>query len=160
MVDTLRADHMSLYGYERPTTPFIDRFASEAMVFERARSQAACTFPSVNTLLTSRYAFDFYVQGENQMGIPAEYPTIAEILRCPGLPHDRRVGEPDCSLDTQQGKPERRFRRRLRCLRRKLSVARSGDGQRACADAPRKTSGNRSFCTSTTWTPTVTTHRR
>jgi arylsulfatase A-like enzyme len=81
MVDTLRADHMSLYGYERPTTPFIDRLASEAIVFERARSQAACTFPSVNSLLTSRYAFDFYVQGEGEMGIPAEYPTIAEILR-------------------------------------------------------------------------------
>ena len=84
LVDTLRADHMSLYGYERPTTPFIDRFASEAMVFERARSQAACTFPSVNTLFTSRYAFDFYVQGENQMGIPAEYPTIAQVLRSRG----------------------------------------------------------------------------
>jgi len=84
MVDTLRADHMSLYGYDRPTTPFIDRLASEAIVFERARSQAACTFPSVNSLFTSRYAFDFYVQGENQMGIPAEYPTIAEILRARG----------------------------------------------------------------------------
>ena len=84
MVDTLRADHMSLYGYERPTTPFIDHFTSDAMVFERARSQAACTFPSVNTLFTSRYAFDFYVQGENQMGIPAEYPTIAEVLRARG----------------------------------------------------------------------------
>jgi arylsulfatase A-like enzyme len=84
MVDTLRADHMSLYGYERPTTPFIDQFASEAMVFERTRSQAACTFPSVNSLFTSRYAFDFYIQGENQMGIPAEYPTIAEILRARG----------------------------------------------------------------------------
>jgi arylsulfatase len=51
------------------------------MVFERARSQAACTFPSVNSLFTSRYAFDFYVQGENQMGIPTEYPTLAEIMR-------------------------------------------------------------------------------
>ena len=84
LVDTLRADHMSLDGYERPTTPFIDRFASEAIVFERARSQAACTFPSVNTLFTSRYAFEFYVQGENQMGIPAEYPTIAQVLRSRG----------------------------------------------------------------------------
>jgi len=84
LVDTLRADHMSLYGYQRPTTPFIDTLASEAIVFDRARSQAACTFPSVNSLFTSRYAFDFYVQGENQMGIPAEYPTIAEILRARG----------------------------------------------------------------------------
>ena len=84
LVDTLRADHMSLYGYQRPTTPFIDTLASEAIVFDRARSQAACTFPSVNSLLTSRYAFDFYIQGEGQMGIPAEYPTVAEVLRGQG----------------------------------------------------------------------------
>ena len=84
LVDTLRADHMSLYGYQRPTTPFIDTFASGAIVFDRARSQSACTFPSVNSLLTSRYAFDFYIQGEGQMGIPAEYPTVAEILRARG----------------------------------------------------------------------------
>ena len=48
LVDTLRADHMSLYGYERATTPFIDKFAADAVVFEHARSQANCTFPSVN----------------------------------------------------------------------------------------------------------------
>ena len=84
LVDTLRADHMSLYGYERATTPFIDGFAADAVVFDRARSQAGCTFPSVNSLFTSRYAFDFYRQGESQMGIPAEYPTIAEILHARG----------------------------------------------------------------------------
>lgn len=84
MVDTVRADHMSLYGYERPTTPFIDEFASDAIVFERARSQAACTFPSVNTLFTSRYAFDFYRQGSGKMGIPDQYPTVAEIFRAQG----------------------------------------------------------------------------
>ena len=80
MVDTLRADHMSLYGYERPTTPFIDTFASEGIVFERARSQAACTFPSVNSLMTSRYPDVFARQGLGQFGIPAKYPAIAEIL--------------------------------------------------------------------------------
>jgi len=84
MVDTLRADHMSLYGYSRATTPFIDELAAEAVVFDRARSQAACTFPSVNSLFTSRYPFDFNVQGEGQMGIPPEYPTIAEILQAQG----------------------------------------------------------------------------
>jgi arylsulfatase A-like enzyme len=75
---------MSLYGYERSTTPFIDSLAAEAIVFERARSQAACTFPSVNSLFTSRYAFDFYRQDDGQMGIPAEYATIAEILHARG----------------------------------------------------------------------------
>jgi arylsulfatase A-like enzyme len=81
LVDTLRADHMSTYGYSRPTTPFIDRLARESVVFERARSQASCTFPSVNSILTSRYPFDFNAQQTGEMGIPEKHPAIAEILR-------------------------------------------------------------------------------
>jgi hypothetical protein len=84
MVDTLRADHMSTYGYSRPTTPFIDGLAAKSVVFERARSQAACTFPSVNSFLTSRYAFDFYRQGAGEMGIPDAYPALAEMLAAAG----------------------------------------------------------------------------
>jgi len=84
MVDTLRADHMSLYGYERPTTPFIDKFAADAVVFEHARSQANCTFPSVNSLLTSRYPGIFIRQEEGQLGIPEDTPSIAEILKAQG----------------------------------------------------------------------------
>jgi arylsulfatase A-like enzyme len=84
LVDTLRADHMSLYGYERPTTPFIDSFAADAVVFEHARSQANCTFPSVNSLLTSRYPGIFIRQEEGQLGIPENTPSIAEILKAEG----------------------------------------------------------------------------
>jgi arylsulfatase len=84
MVDTLRADHMSTYGYHRSTTPFIDGLAAESVVFERARSQAACTFPSVNSLLTSRYAFDFYRRETGEMGIPEVYPSLAESLQSAG----------------------------------------------------------------------------
>jgi len=80
LVDTLRADHMSTYGHHRETTPFIDQFASGAVVFEHARSQAACTFPSVNSLMTSRYTDVFARQGKGHFGIPEAYPTIAEIL--------------------------------------------------------------------------------
>ena len=81
MVDTLRADHMSTYGYERETTPFISKFASRAIVFEHARSQASCTFPSVNSLLTSRNPAIFTRQGKGRLGIPDEYPSLAEILK-------------------------------------------------------------------------------
>ncbi len=81
MVDTLRADHMSTYGYERKTTPFISKFASQAIVFEHARSQASCTFPSVNSLLTSRNPAIFTRQKKGQFGIPNDYPSIAEILK-------------------------------------------------------------------------------
>jgi len=84
LVDTLRADHMSLFGYQRPTTPFIEKFASETTVFDHARSQAPCTFPSVNSLLTSRYPGVFTRQEKGQLGIPEDTPSIAEILSAVG----------------------------------------------------------------------------
>jgi len=85
LVDTLRADHMSAYGYARQTTPFLDAFFSEGIVFERARSQSACTYPSVNSLLTSRYPFSFYRRSDPQdLSIPADLPTLAEVLAAQG----------------------------------------------------------------------------
>lgn len=80
IVDTLRADRMSLYGYPRPTTPNLEAFAREAVVFNNARSQAGCTFPSVNSLLTSRDPAAFLQPGLN-VGIPDTMRSLPEILR-------------------------------------------------------------------------------
>lgn len=84
LADTLRADHMSLYGYGRDTTPRISALAESAVVFERARSQSACTFPSVNSLLTSRHPARFFHQGYQHYGIPPEVSSIAELLGAKG----------------------------------------------------------------------------
>jgi arylsulfatase A-like enzyme len=54
LVDTLRADHTSLYGYHRDTTPALDAFAKDAVVFEQAIAQASWTKPSVASLFTSQ----------------------------------------------------------------------------------------------------------
>ncbi len=54
LIDTLRRDHLELYGYERPTTPFLKTLAEEGIVAENAWSQAPQTFLSTATLLTSR----------------------------------------------------------------------------------------------------------
>src|SRR5262245_25679501 len=70
LVDTLRADHLGLYGYARPTSPNLDRLAADGVVFERARSQAACTFPSVNSILTSRSPGHFMGLGWGNFTIP------------------------------------------------------------------------------------------
>ena len=80
LVDTLRADHLGMYGYARRTSPELDAWARSATVFRQARSQAACTFPSVNSILTGRHAQRFVGQTDQRMGIPPEYPTIAERL--------------------------------------------------------------------------------
>ncbi len=81
LVDTLRADHLGIYGYSRPTSPNVDAFARESLLFQNARSQASCTFPSANSILTSRYPSAFLGQpSERALGIPADIPSIAEIL--------------------------------------------------------------------------------
>ena len=53
LVDTLRADHTGVYGYERPTTPELDAFARDAVVFETAIVHSSWTKPSVASILTS-----------------------------------------------------------------------------------------------------------
>lgn len=52
-IDTLRADHLGCYGYERETSPNIDAFAAEALLFENAYAPMPTTLPSHVSLLTS-----------------------------------------------------------------------------------------------------------
>jgi arylsulfatase A-like enzyme len=51
-VDTLRRDHMGLYGYERDTSPHVDAWAKGAVVFDDARATSSWTLPSTRSLLT------------------------------------------------------------------------------------------------------------
>lgn len=81
LVDTLRADHLGAWGYQRPTSPNLDAFLRGAVRFAGARSQASCTYPSVNSILTSRGPADFLGQPGQSMGIPQGIPSLAEILR-------------------------------------------------------------------------------
>jgi glucan phosphoethanolaminetransferase (alkaline phosphatase superfamily) len=62
VVDALRADHLSSYGYDRPTSPTIDRLAQEGVLFESAFSAASYTAPSHASLLTGRYPHQHGVQ--------------------------------------------------------------------------------------------------
>jgi arylsulfatase A-like enzyme len=52
-LDTLRADHLSCYGYPRPTSPFLDRLAEEGVLFTRAIASASTTVSSHASLFTS-----------------------------------------------------------------------------------------------------------
>ncbi|HEX9945783.1 MAG TPA: sulfatase [Thermoanaerobaculia bacterium] len=85
LVDTLRADRLGTYGYGRRTSPNLDAFAREAVRFEDARSQSSCTFPSVNSMLTSRWPAAFLDQPGQALGIPAGIPSLAEILQASGF---------------------------------------------------------------------------
>jgi arylsulfatase A-like enzyme len=53
LVDTLRADHLGVFGYERDTSPNLDEFTRDAVLFERCISQSSSTPPATVSLLTS-----------------------------------------------------------------------------------------------------------
>lgn len=55
VMDTTRADHLSLYGYPRDTSPELVKLAEEAMVFERTVAPSSWTLPSHASLFTSLY---------------------------------------------------------------------------------------------------------
>lgn len=80
MVDTLRAENLGLYGHHRDTSPNLDAFARANIWFENARSQAPCTFPSANTVLTGRFTTEFLGRPGAFMGIGPETPSLAQIL--------------------------------------------------------------------------------
>ncbi len=58
-MDTLRADALGCYGYQRNTSPTIDSFAAENVIFKKAFSQSTWTLPSHLSLLTSLYPTEF-----------------------------------------------------------------------------------------------------
>jgi arylsulfatase A-like enzyme len=79
LVDTLRADRIGLYGYDRPTTPTLDSLAAESVVFERAYAPASWTVPSVASLFTSMYSCEHGVT-TTRTALGAETKTLAERL--------------------------------------------------------------------------------
>jgi arylsulfatase A-like enzyme len=82
-LDTLRADHMGLYGYERDTTPYLDRLARECLTFERALAPASWTLISHMTMLTGLYPNQHGVVAKDQ-ALASETMLLAERLRASG----------------------------------------------------------------------------
>ena len=88
VIDTLRADHLSSYGYARQTSPNIDRLAAEGVLFENAISPTPWSLPSHVSLVTGRYQFEHGIGDVPPMSVfglraPAMngFPTLGEALR-------------------------------------------------------------------------------
>ncbi|MEE8217776.1 MAG: sulfatase [Vicinamibacteria bacterium] len=80
LVDTLRADHLSLYGYERDTARELERFARDAVVFDQAIAPSSWTKPSVASIFTSllpaqHRCVQFYTPLDHS------FVTLAEMLQ-------------------------------------------------------------------------------
>lgn len=95
-IDTLRADHLSCYGYNRLTTPNIDRLAQKGARFTNGYSTAVWTPPAHASMLTGLYPKEHGVIHQNKLR--ADIPTIAEVLQkngyhTAGFVNNSQVGE-------------------------------------------------------------------
>jgi arylsulfatase A-like enzyme len=79
VLDTVRASSLSLYGYERPTTPVLDRFAAGGAVFEHAWATSPWTLPSHASIFTGRFAHE--LSADLVTPLDETFPTLAEHFR-------------------------------------------------------------------------------
>ena len=81
--DTVRADHLGLYGHERQTTPFLDQWAAEARVYEDCISAGNSTLPAHASMFTGRLPSEHGMNHERAR-LSTGYDTLAELLQAAG----------------------------------------------------------------------------
>src|SRR5262249_8659481 len=77
-LDTVRADHLSLYGYQRPTSPNFEKLARLGVRFDAARAAAPWTVPSHATMFTGRWPSE--LSADWTTPLDGKHPTLAEHL--------------------------------------------------------------------------------
>lgn len=82
VLDTVRAQSLSLYGYERMTTPNLQRLAKTGVVFQHAISTAPWTLPSHASLFTGHYPQE--LSAGISTPLDSTYPTLAEVFSAQG----------------------------------------------------------------------------
>jgi arylsulfatase A-like enzyme len=83
-IDTLRADHLGLYGYPKPTSPFLDSLAKRATVFEEAYAQYPSTLVSHMSMLTGLHPREHGVYPPNSV-LPDEIEILPEVFQRAGF---------------------------------------------------------------------------
>lgn len=78
--DTVRADHLSLYGYPKPTTPHLEEWAKQARVFDDCISTASSTIPSHASMFTGLLPTQ-HGANNRQKVLVQQHVTFAELLR-------------------------------------------------------------------------------
>ena len=84
-LDTVRADHLGAYGYDRDTSPNFDRLAARSLVFDDAISQAAWTLPAHGSMMSGLYPDELGVTHYPALRrLPDVNPTLAEQFSAAG----------------------------------------------------------------------------
>jgi arylsulfatase A-like enzyme len=79
-IDTLRKDHLGIYGYDRPTSPQIDALAKSGIVFDNMISTSSWTLPAHASMLTGKYPA-FHGLQDDGVKLAPSVPTIAEYYK-------------------------------------------------------------------------------
>jgi arylsulfatase A-like enzyme len=90
-IDTLRADHVHCYGYERETSPSLDALAARGTLFQNAIAQSSWSLPSYASMFTSLYSSAHHVDEKNQKLAPS-LKTLASIFSANGYATAAFVG--------------------------------------------------------------------
>lgn len=80
-IDTLRSDHLPVYGYRGVATPNIDTFRADAILFERAYSHVPLTLPSHTTMFTGSLPAVNGVRDNLGFRLARNVPTLPELLK-------------------------------------------------------------------------------
>ncbi len=108
VLDTVRSLDLSLYGYQRSTTPHLDEWARKGTIFLRALSAAPWTLPSHASIMTGHYPHDLSADWEAPLD--GTYPTLAEVLETYGYRTGGFVGNiAYCSYETGIGRGFSRY---------------------------------------------------
>ena len=88
VMDTTRVQNISCYGYDKPTTPLLDQFAENSILYRNAISVAPWTLPVHASFFTGTYPIKHrtyaYAAGANWGGgnvLPGKFKTLAELLQ-------------------------------------------------------------------------------
>jgi arylsulfatase A-like enzyme len=103
LIDTERADHASLYGYARDTTPFMKKLGGQGLVFDDCQVQAPRTKQSTASLMTSLYSYTHGIVHDYDT-IPKGSTTLAEQLRAAGYVTASIVANPFAGRITGLGR--------------------------------------------------------
>jgi len=103
-VDTLRRDHLGIYGNEIVKTPHIDSLGERCVVFDQAVTSIPVTYPSHLTMLTGKHPGNHGVLWNGPMGFRSEVDFLPKVLRKSGYKTAAFVGgftlqRNCCSLD-------------------------------------------------------------
>jgi len=100
-LDTTRRDRFSCYGYDKQTTPNLDRLAADGLIFDRAVTPVPITLPAHASILTGMYPFQHGIRNNGTYVLADRFQTMAELLRgrgyatgavVAGFPLDERFG--------------------------------------------------------------------